>query len=389
MACFAACSFDPSRPTNGLLAACKKQTRMAALNPVMIAVPGRVIMDSTSGRLKGGGKAMSTSHRSDAGANAKYEENNPNEENYESRTSSTTLSQMTTSPFAELAIHEDTKRAIAHVGFKNMTVVQQLSIPVALTGKDVVAKARTGTGKTISFLIPVIESILRKPRAEKGISALIISPTRELARQIEKEATMLLSNHKDIQVQCDVGGTNIRSEVRALESRPHILVATPGRLNDHIQTNGLNWKMKDLRCLVFDEADQLLDMGFLPAITQILDALPAKETRQTLLFSATMPKDVQAVVKDAVRQDYEFLDTVGEEENTHQHVPQEYIVTSKEDQIPQLVRIRCTHMSCTHKYTHEIAHTCQGCSIPHASVAPQNVCPSLVLNVFMCFHEAL
>jgi ATP-dependent RNA helicase MSS116 len=288
-------------------------------------------------------RSMSTSRNDDASTGAASSRQDPPADQYESRTSSTTLSQITTAPFSDLRIHEATKSALREVGFERMTVVQEASIPIALTGADVVAKARTGTGKTIAFLIPVIESILRAPAAEKGITALIISPTRELARQIEKEASMLVAHHGNIKVQCVVGGTNMNSETRALKERPHILVATPGRLNDHIQTNALNFMMKDLRCLVFDEADQLLDMGFLPAINQILGALPAKEKRQTLLFSATMPDDVQAVAKRAVRDSYEFVDTVGEEENTHQHVPQEYVITTKDDQIPQLVCSReCT-----------------------------------------------
>jgi ATP-dependent RNA helicase MSS116 len=287
-------------------------------------------------------RSMSTSRNAD-GAASSSRQDQPTEQ-FEARTSSTTLSQITTAPFSDLPIHEATRSALREVGFKHMTVVQQASIPVALTGADIVAKARTGTGKTIAFLIPVIESIMRAPVAEKGITALIISPTRELARQIEKEATMLVSHFKDIRVQCVVGGTNMNTETKALKTRPHILVATPGRLIDHIQTNALNFMMKDLRCLVFDEADQLLDMGFMPAITQILGALPPKERRQTLLFSATMPKDVEAVARRALKDSYEFVDTVGEEENTHQHVPQEYVITTKDDQIPQLVCFEFMHV---------------------------------------------
>ena len=232
------------------------------------------------------------------------------------RTSSTTRSEMTKNRFDELEISPKTKKAIAEVfGYELMTTVQERTIPAALTGSDMLAKAKTGTGKTLAFLIPAIEQAVQAKHAgHAGIKVLVISPTRELATQIFEEAKVLSSFH-DLHTQVMVGGTNINKDLKGLKTEaPDILVATPGRLNDHLSTGPpLLPLLRQLKVLVFDEADQLLDMGFRPAIETMLRALPAKESRQTLLFSATMPQDISDMRRIAMRagdEHYTFIDTV-------------------------------------------------------------------------------
>ncbi|CAM9901402.1 unnamed protein product, partial [Scytosiphon promiscuus] len=268
---------------------------------------------------------------------------NPN-----SRTSSTTMSQMTEMKFAQLPLSAPTQRAIAEVlGYETLTKVQNQSIPPALAGHDVLAKAKTGTGKTLSFLLPAIEGIARTPRAQRrGISTLIISPTRELAQQIADEANQVLTFH-DISLICVVGGTNIKSDVRGFRANPppDIVVATPGRLNDHLDNYGLASAMQGLSHLIFDEADQLLEMGFRPAIEAILRYMPDCRSRQTLLFSATMPQDVRKIAQLALKDQYQFVDCVGEEESTHQHVPQQFTVCGQEQQAEELCQLLRENMA--------------------------------------------
>ncbi|CAN0077585.1 unnamed protein product, partial [Discosporangium mesarthrocarpum] len=262
---------------------------------------------------------------------------NPN-----SRTSSTTMSQMTSSRFRDLRLSDATQRAITEVlRYDTMTKVQHQSIPVALSGVDILAKAKTGTGKTLSFLIPVIEAVSRTPRSHRqGTSVLIVSPTRELAQQISEEGKQVLTFH-DVGLMCVVGGTNIKADIRGLglTPPPDIVVGTPGRLNDHLQNNRLSTLLQGMTHLVFDEADQLLEMGFRPMIEAMLRSLPPKDWRQTLLFSATMPSDVQKISSIALREEYQFIDCVGKEESTHQHVPQQYTICTMENQTQELCHL--------------------------------------------------
>ena len=220
-----------------------------------------------------------------------------------------------------------------------MTQVQAQTIAVSLRGVDMLAKAKTGTGKTLAFLVPAVERLrlLGQNRRTDSVGALIISPTRELATQIAEEAKMLLHFLPNFQIQVVFGGTNIRADLSKLKRRaPELLVATPGRLNDLLENHGLQSQMKALSVMVFDEADQLLEMGFRPAITQMLNMLPPKQTRQTLLFSATMPADIMGIARFALRESFEHIDCVGEDQSTHQHVAQTVLVHPLETQIVEL-----------------------------------------------------
>lgn len=268
--------------------------------------------------------------------------------NVASRTSSTTLENMTDQRFEDLqGVSVATKQALSDVfDYVTMTKVQAMTIQPCLSGVDVVAKAKTGTGKTLGFLIPAVElGLIQHPTPHGQIAVLCVSPTRELAQQTTAEANALLTYHADsFRVQCVVGGTNTKSEASTLRQRtPSILVATPGRLNDHLVNSGLGEHCQNIRVLVFDEADQLLDMGFRPAIEQMLRRLPSKETRQTLLFSATFPKLLDQIAKVALRtaggQAYTFVDTLGEEEIPTHMIPQSSMVTTIEEQMPTVMAI--------------------------------------------------
>jgi len=248
---------------------------------------------------------------------------------------------MTEAKFVDMGIDPRTTRAITEVmGYELMTVVQHQTLRQALTGVDMLAKAKTGTGKTLAFLIPSIEqAAAAKAKGSRSVKVLAISPTRELASQIYEEALVLCQFHS-LTAQVIVGGTNAKKDIAGFkQGPPDILIATPGRLNDHLSSGALGANIKGLTTLVFDEADQLLDMGFRPAIEQILRQLPPKETRQTLLFSATMPADVSGIAKLAMRaaDKFVYVDTVGEEENTHEHVPQRVVVTDLHQQAHELL----------------------------------------------------
>lgn len=200
--------------------------------------------------------------------------------------------------FDALGLSKPLLRNLAAAGLLQPTPIQAQAIPPALAGRDVLGCAQTGTGKTAAFVIPLIERLVSKtPRRPRG---LILAPTRELAIQIQGTIDQL-GRDSQIFATTIVGGADMQAQVRGLRQHPDILVATPGRLLDHMWNGTINLALIEI--LVLDEADRMLDMGFAPQINQILDALP--EERQTLLFSATMPDDLsklaQASVKDPVR----------------------------------------------------------------------------------------
>eukprot|EP00403_Amphidinium_massartii_P028544 CAMPEP_0178391400 /NCGR_PEP_ID=MMETSP0689_2-20121128/11144_1 /TAXON_ID=160604 /ORGANISM="Amphidinium massartii, Strain CS-259" /LENGTH=759 /DNA_ID=CAMNT_0020011943 /DNA_START=51 /DNA_END=2327 /DNA_ORIENTATION=+ len=244
--------------------------------------------------------------------------------------------------FADLAlISPESQRGIREVlGYEFLTVVQSATLPAIAKGTDCLAKAKTGTGKTLAFLIPTVE-ILRKVR--KGgdpISSLVLSPTRELAAQITKEAEALTRFQK-MNVVCVIGGTNINKDKSLLSKRVDVLVATPGRMGDHLDnTAGIAERCSQIKVLIFDEADQLLEMGFKPAIDKILAYMPDKKDRQTLLFSATVPASVRQIADQALSKGYATVDTVGEEEEqTHEHVRQQLLVLPVKQQIAGMAAV--------------------------------------------------
>jgi len=189
-------------------------------------------------------------------------------------------------------------RDLTAAGLLVPTPIQAQAIPPALEGRDVIGCAQTGTGKTAAFVVPMIERLAVLPKGQPH--ALILAPTRELALQIFGSIEKL-GRSLHLSATVIVGGSDMQAQIRGLRQGPDILVATPGRLLDHMWNGTIN--LAPIKILVLDEADRMLDMGFAPQINQILDALPVE--RQTLLFSATIPTDVtrlvQANLKDAVR----------------------------------------------------------------------------------------
>src|ERR1700734_3035989 len=184
--------------------------------------------------------------------------------------------------FTELNLCSALRNNLAKNKFATPTPVQAKAIPPLLKGHDVVATAQTGTGKTLAFAIPVIEALAAVPRAKK-IKVLILSPTRELAIQID-EAFRQLAHGMRIRTAVVVGGMSETNQLRDIRAGAEVVIATPGRLCDYLERRLID--LSGTATVVLDEADRMLDMGFLPALRMILQELPAK--RQTMLFSATI-----------------------------------------------------------------------------------------------------
>lgn len=199
--------------------------------------------------------------------------------------------------FSNLGIKEELENALNKNGIKEPTPIQEKSIPELLKGRDIIAQAQTGTGKTLAFLLPIIQNIdVNKPH----IQGLIITPTRELALQITNEAKKFTAD-MGINILASYGGQDVEQQVRKLKNGIHLVIATPGRLLDHMRRETVN--LGKLRALVLDEADEMLRMGFLNDIEGIIGGTP--KARQTMLFSATIPNDVRQLgtkfMKDPVQ----------------------------------------------------------------------------------------
>ncbi|KAK1834609.1 P-loop containing nucleoside triphosphate hydrolase protein [Podospora conica] len=204
----------------------------------------------------------------------------------------------TAQDFAELSMSEKTMKAIEEMGFTKMTEIQRRGIPPLLAGKDVLGAAKTGSGKTLAFLIPAIETLhsLRfKPR--NGTGVIVVTPTRELALQIFGVARELMAHHSQT-YGVVIGGANRRAEAEKLGKGVNLLIATPGRLLDHLQNTP--FVFKNLRSLIIDEADRILEIGFEDEMRQIIKILP-KEDRQTMLFSATQTTKVEDLARISLR----------------------------------------------------------------------------------------
>ncbi|MBQ2782366.1 MAG: DEAD/DEAH box helicase [Oscillospiraceae bacterium] len=190
--------------------------------------------------------------------------------------------------FDSFGLSEASMRAVRNKGYTISTPVQAGCIPPMMEGKDVIAKAPTGTGKTMAFGIPIIESI--DPASEK-VQAIILAPTRELAIQITDEMREVAVCHEGVRIVCLYGGQPIGKQIEALKRRPQIVVATPGRLSDHMKRRTV--VVKDVKTVVLDEADRMLDMGFIHDVTRILDKIPNRKNLG--MFSATISREVMDI----------------------------------------------------------------------------------------------
>ena len=190
--------------------------------------------------------------------------------------------------FNQFNLDSRLNEGIKREGFQEPTPIQTKAIPVVLSGRDLIGTAQTGTGKTAAFVLPILHKLIRSKGKGKGSKALIITPTRELAEQIYQTVNKLKkgTNIRSIAIY---GGVSARPQIEAMRRGVEIIVACPGRLLDHLQNKRA--KLDKLETLILDEADRMFDMGFLPDIKRIIEHIPAK--RQTLLFSATFPKEVE------------------------------------------------------------------------------------------------
>jgi len=197
--------------------------------------------------------------------------------------------------FSEFSLSTHLNSNLSRHGFTEPTPVQVLAIGPALAGRDVVATAQTGTGKTLAFVLPMIH-LIAKQLSPPGIRAVILSPTRELAIQIDEVFAMMAAG-TGVRATVVVGGLNERTQLQSIRKGAHVLIATPGRLYDFVGRKLVD--LASVRMLVLDEADRMLDMGFLPTIKRLMEAMPS--TRQTLFFSATIESSVKHLVESHVR----------------------------------------------------------------------------------------
>ena len=253
--------------------------------------------------------------------------------------------------FSELPISAYVKERLSSARFSTPTPVQAAAIPHALEGKDVLATAQTGTGKTLAFLIPVLEKLLK--RTSPGISALVLVPTRELAMQVVDQYNALRGKQLS-PAALVVGGLSETQQLHAIRKGPGLVVATPGRLEDFLDRRLIHFR--ELQILVLDEADRMLDMGFLPAIRRIASILPKE--RQTMCFSATMEGAMTNLVKDYTRNPVRlaFGSTSKPSENVRLQAF-EVTVDGKQDALHQLLTKelgRCLVFSRTKRGTERI-----------------------------------
>ncbi|MCW6159569.1 MAG: DEAD/DEAH box helicase [Candidatus Micrarchaeales archaeon] len=207
--------------------------------------------------------------------------------------------------FSQLELRPELVDALKKIGFVNATEVQEQAIPVALKGKDLIVRAKTGTGKTGAFLIPIMQSMHLH---ESGIGAIIITPTRELALQVSSVAGKL-GSFIHLRTTTVYGGASINVQMEQLRRGTNIVVGTPGRIIDLVERGAL--RLERIKYLVLDEADTMLDMGFIDDIELIISRLPHE--RQTMMFSATMPKAIVDIARHHMKDDYQTI-TVGKEE---------------------------------------------------------------------------
>jgi len=230
--------------------------------------------------------------------------------------------------FRDLSLSEKSLHALARAGFELPTPIQAQAIPPALEGRDVIGTAATGTGKTAAFLLPIIERLAGKP----GTRALVLAPTRELALQIGQELERF-GQARHVRGAVVIGGVGMEQQRQAFRERREVIVATPGRLVDHLQGGAV--RLDQIEILVLDEADRMLDMGFRPQLTRILQRLP--RPRQTLLFSATMGGEVAefaaANLRDPVRVEVVRSGT------TAARAEQQVFLCGQEEKLPLLLAL--------------------------------------------------
>ncbi|PBB06057.1 MULTISPECIES: DEAD/DEAH box helicase [Salimicrobium] len=234
--------------------------------------------------------------------------------------------------FNSLGLSDPILKALDHMGFEETTPIQEQTIPLGMEGHDVIGQAQTGTGKTAAFGIPMIEKVDKQVR---GVQGLVIAPTRELAIQVAEELNRLGKN-AGVRALPVYGGSNMERQIRALKNN-EIVVATPGRLLDHIRRKTI--KLEQVHTSVLDEADEMLNMGFIEDIRDILKALPTE--RQTLLFSATMPKEIRDIATTLMNTPKEVK--TKSKEMTVSNIEQYYVEIAEKHKFDALTRLLDIH----------------------------------------------
>ena len=235
------------------------------------------------------------------------------------------------STFLELGLKEPINRALTDLGYEKPTVIQEKAIPqVIASTDDLKAFAQTGTGKTAAFSLPILELL---DENNSNVQAIILSPTRELAVQIGNNIKDFSKYQKNVKVTTVYGGSSMEEQIRSLKKGSQIVVGTPGRTVDLINRRAL--KLGNIQWLVLDEADEMLNMGFKEDLDKVLEATP--ETKQTLLFSATFPREVEAIARDYMTQPVEL--TSGEKNSGSVNVEHEYYAVTERTRYPALKRI--------------------------------------------------
>jgi ATP-dependent RNA helicase RhlE len=235
--------------------------------------------------------------------------------------------------FSKLGLNDRLVQGILATGYTAPTTIQSRAIPAALAGKDVIGCAQTGTGKTAAFVLPILNRLSADIHVKHhGVRALILTPTRELAQQIEDSVTAY-GRFMSMQSLAVFGGVNIQNQMKRLRRGIDIVIATPGRLLDHLERKTID--LSNVEVLVLDEADRMFDMGFIQDVRKIISKVPAH--RQTMLFSATMSKEVRALTAN-IQKHPEFIE-VGEQRKPVDTVTQHFYSIHQELKVDLLIHI--------------------------------------------------
>jgi ATP-dependent RNA helicase RhlE len=236
-------------------------------------------------------------------------------------------------PFKKIGLLDPLVRGILATGFTAPTEIQSQVIPAAIAGSDIIGCAQTGTGKTAAFALPILNRLCHEhPGKRKNVKALIITPTRELAGQIEKEI-MSYGRYLNLRTLAVYGGVNIKGQLNALRKGVDIVVSTPGRLMDHIQRRTID--LHSIEVLVIDEADRMFDMGFINDVRKIVSYLPHK--RQTMLFSATISREVKTLAAGILKSPKEIQ--IGRERNPIETITQHIYPVQREQKMALLLHM--------------------------------------------------
>jgi len=240
---------------------------------------------------------------------------------------------MSTSGFDTLGLNDSLVETVSQLGYEEPTEIQQNAIPPLIEGQDLLGVSQTGTGKTAAFVLPMLQRLDPK-RSE--VQILVLTPTRELGIQVSKSFDKYASGVSKFSSACLYGGQDIQIQMRAIKKRPQVVVATPGRLIDHLKRNSL--KLDNLCTVILDEADEMLNMGFLEDVEEILESAP--DETQMVLFSATMPKGIRRIADNFLTDPVEVK--VNQKVKTVDSIEQKYLLIKKHDKREVLERVICS-----------------------------------------------